>query len=878
MRCAACGTEIGDPGRFCPECAAPLALQDAVTLQASPRRHPLSYSSGSSGDGRFPPGSLLGDRYRVITLLGRGGMGEVYRATDLTLNQPVALKFLPPDTAGTPDLLERFHGEVRIARQVSHPNVCRVFDIGTVAGAAFISMEYVDGEDLAGLLRRIGRLPPDKAIEIARKLCAGLAAAHAKGVLHRDLKPANIMIDGRGQVLIMDFGLAAVADQVSGLEVRNGTPAYMAPEQLAGKEVTERSDIYALGLVLFEIFTGQRAFTAADRSVVPSAARASRDIDPAVERAIARCLDPDPAKRPPSALALARILPGGDPLAEALAAGDTPTPAMVAASDATGTLTVRGAVVSLAVVGVGLIALVLMSAQSNVLRLIPFPYSHDVLAQKGREVAARLGYVDPPVDYSYGWNYRTGYHEWAETTLSAEEYREQVRRGQPALVYFNYRQSPTYIVPLDPRGRPTANDPPVNTPGMVRLELDPEGRLTRFQGVPPQQDGDPAAAPAMDWLKLFEAAGLDPSRWTETASKEIPPFSFDERKAWTGGYAHAPNMPLRIEAAAWRGRPVSFELFGAWRQPARAPRLTPTQTRQAWIGNGLVAFLLLGASWLAWRNYGGGRGDMTGAVRLAAVVFVAESLGTIVAIHHVPLAAEGSHLADAMGSALFVAAIAGVLYVALEPFVRRRWPQTLISWTRLLTGNVRDPLVAGHILLGVAFGVALAILDNALAWYQWSAQGFATLSPTRIGALDGVLMAQLLLTALSAPAAMVMGLLFLFVLFRIVSRNTWIAAAAVVGLVVVIGVAFSRTPVAAIVFAVDFALIFWVTLRFGILPGTLVLVISTLVGQFPLTSDLSAWYANRGLSMIALTAALAIWSFRNALGGRKVLNERFLEV
>src|SRR4029079_16575992 len=214
-------------------------------------------------------------------------------------------------------------GEVRIARQVSHRNVCRVFDLGEVEGAPYISMEYVDGEDLGSLLRRIGRLPGDKAIEFARRLCAGVAAAHERGVLHRDLKPANVMIDGRGQVLIMDFGLAAVAETIAGAEGRNGTPAYMAPEQLAGKEVSERSDIYALGLVLYEVFTGQRAFKTADRSAIPSAASASRDVDPAIERVITRCLDPEPSKRPQTALALARMLPGGDPLAEALAAGGT---------------------------------------------------------------------------------------------------------------------------------------------------------------------------------------------------------------------------------------------------------------------------------------------------------------------------------------------------------------------------------------------------------------------------------------------------------------------------------------------------------------------------------------------------------------------------
>ena len=270
MRCTACHAEIAKPGRFCPECATPLAPGGDATETIAMRHKPPSSSSASSEDGRFPPGTLLTGRYRVITMIGRGGMGEVYRASDLKLKQPVALKFLPEAVAAKPGLLDRFHGEVRIARQVSHPNVCRVYDIGEAEGSAFISMEYVDGEDLGGLLRRIGRLPHDKAVEIARKLCAGLAAAHAKGVLHRDLKPANIMIDGRGQVLIMDFGLAALADQVAGAEVRNGTPAYMAPEQLAGKEVSERSDIYALGLVLYEVFTGQRAFKTTDRRPSPA--------------------------------------------------------------------------------------------------------------------------------------------------------------------------------------------------------------------------------------------------------------------------------------------------------------------------------------------------------------------------------------------------------------------------------------------------------------------------------------------------------------------------------------------------------------------------------------------------------------------------------
>jgi serine/threonine protein kinase len=187
-------------------------------------------SSGAIDHGRFPPGTLLGGRYRIVERLGRGGMGEVFRADDLKLGQPVALKFLPSALDRDPARLTQLHTEVRMARQVSHPNVCRVYDVGEYDGHTFLSMEYVDGEDLASLLRRIGRFAQDRATELARQICAGLAAAHDLGVLHRDLKPANIMLDADGRVRITDFGLAGVAGSFS--DVRAGTPAYMAPEQV----------------------------------------------------------------------------------------------------------------------------------------------------------------------------------------------------------------------------------------------------------------------------------------------------------------------------------------------------------------------------------------------------------------------------------------------------------------------------------------------------------------------------------------------------------------------------------------------------------------------------------------------------------------------
>ncbi len=312
--CPSCDSEIPANSRFCFSCGRSVEANAALVTQTVAR--PSSGSAGSAlqtaasksaAESRFLPGQILANRYRIVALLGRGGMGEVYRADDLTLGQQVALKFPPEAVASNPEAAERFRNEIRVARQVSHPNVCRVYDAGEVEGHLFLSMEYVDGEDLAALLRRIGRLPSDKAIDIARQLCAGLAAAHQKGVLHRDLKPGNVMLDGRGQALLTDFGLAGIAGQIEGDEVRSGTPAYMAPEQLAGKEVTIRSDIYSLGLVLYEIFTGKRPFEAGtiaelvrlrSETTPVSITTLVRDLDPAVERVILRCLEAEPSRRP----------------------------------------------------------------------------------------------------------------------------------------------------------------------------------------------------------------------------------------------------------------------------------------------------------------------------------------------------------------------------------------------------------------------------------------------------------------------------------------------------------------------------------------------------------------------------------------------------
>jgi serine/threonine-protein kinase len=852
MRCSACQAEIAEGVQSCPKCAAPIVPGDKTVTNMTGHQPRPSSSSGSSEDGRFPPGTHVTGRYRIYGIIGRGGMGEVYRATDLKLNQTVALKFLPQAVADKPGLLDRFHGEVRIARQVSHPNVCRVYDIGEAEGSAFISMEYVDGEDLASLLRRIGRLPPDKAIEIGRKLCAGLAAAHAKGVLHRDLKPANIMIDGRGQVLIMDFGLAALADQVAGAEVRNGTPAYMAPEQLAGKEVSERSDIYALGLVLHEIFTGQRAFHTSDRSTAPSA-NLVRDLDPLIATAIARCLDPDPARRPQSALALARMLPGGDPLAEALAAGQTPSPELVASSGSAEGLRIPVAVGCLAAVVAGIAAFSWIGQWKEPVNRTPREFAPEVLAAKAREIASRFGYTRRPVDRAFGWFKDVGYSIYARTQPDFAKRWGQVGNNRPPLLYFWYREAPRFLVPAG--GGPVfRGNPPPAERGNLEMMLDSEGRLLQFQAWP-DATPDEKANRSVDFQVLFSAAGVDPSNLAAAEPAWIPRSAFDARAAWTGTEG---SDPVRLEAAAWRGRVIAFERQFPWRVAAPS-------TDSTFIGVFFV-FLPLVASAVAWRNLRLGRGDTRGATRLALFILVCAITNQLLRTHHVPSGSESFVLYSALNDAVLLPAIYWLVYVAFEPYLRRYVPNTLITWSRLLDGRWQDPLVGGDLLAGVAIAMGVAVGLEAI---------FSGPPPPLLPVVLPVdasgSLAWLTNMILSGFGSTLLFTL-LWLLFRIPARRNWLASMLFVGALLASAVPqLGALGLMAFLFpGVIFGVLALILMRLGVL-AVAAYMFTMYCGPFgnvPWTTSVSAWYARTSLLAIAAILAVAIYGFRTTLAGR----------
>ena len=891
--CTSCGTGLSPNVRFCSSCGRPVSNPDdeatldyaaTATSPLPPRppssSRPSSFPGYQLSEGRFLPGRLIAGRYRIIALLGKGGMGEVYRADDLTLGQAIALKFLPEAATQDGALLERFRNEVRIARRISHPNVCRVYDVGEVDGQTFFTMEYVDGEDLASLLRRIGRLPQDKAVEIARQLCAGLAAAHSKGVLHRDLKPANIMLDGRGQVVVTDFGLAGVADEIRGAEVRSGTPAYMAPEQLAGREVSTRSDIYALGLVLYEVFTGKRAF--AEKAEGALADRTPRrpssvvkDLDPIVEKVILRCLETEPSSRPETALAVAAALPGGDPLAAALAAGETPSPQMVAAAGETAGLRPRVAVICFAAVLVALGVIAFLGVHYTGLDRMHLEQTPEVLAHKAREITVRLGYPDRPLDSAFGFDYDGDFQDSVEKNDKPRPNWDAVLAGRPSLLYFWYRQSPDYMFAQSYRDQLlnpdiiTRNDPPPTLSRMINLELDPQGRLIYFQAIPPQKESASSPPVAYDWKPLFAEADLDPANYQKAEPQWNSLASSDSRAAWTGVWPGT-SRPIRIEAASLHGKPVYFSLVGDWTKPDRVEE--PAQSVGKKIGQILSIVLLLslggGAVFLARRNYRHGRADRDGAYRIATIIFVSEILLWLCRSHLVPgLETLGSFIL-ALCDSLFVAAFIWMVYLAVEPWVRRRWPQTLISWSRLLVGQLRDPLVGRDILFGVILGAVWILIFQ-----------IRSIPLMRMGAAPFLGQSEFLLggrTALGAwltqATTSILGTLqffFLLLGLKVVLRKDWLAAIAFVALFALprgltsshVGV---ELPAEILVYSIAVLIVF----RFGLIPLAVAIFTVNMAANLPFSSDLSAWYMVVSVLALLSVAALAAWGFYHSLAGQ----------
>jgi serine/threonine-protein kinase len=792
----------------------------------------------------------------------------------------VALKFLPALSGGDPRWLERFHNEVRIARQVSHPNVCRVYDIGEAEGLVFLSMEYVDGEDLSTLLRRIGRLPSEKATEIARKICAGLAAAHDRGVIHRDLKPHNVMLNKRGEVLICDFGLAALPDQIDPSEFKQGTPAYMAPEQIKGIGVTAQSDIYALGLVLYELYTGKRPYSGANLQELLKQQEAmsmtgmtshAADIEPAVENIIKRCLDPDPAKRPSNALLVSMALPGGDPLAAALAAGQTPSPELVASSQSLG-LRLRYSLPMLVFVLAGILAYPLVTGPMGALQYTPAEMPPEALRVEARRLAERFGYTIKPVDSIWWVEDNSQVAKYAREKTAVRDWYAAFREETP--LRFLYREAVNDTLGRSPFGDVSWDLPSFERPLMVRLSLDTLGRLRSFEGMPPR-DINGKRGPGVSFENIVEATGLRLERNKPIAPFRTPHAAYDEIYAFEGTLGELLRIPVQVQYGTHRGYLTSMHVKYPW--TTIPPSVPPAKSwgalaREVFLLAGLLTLLFYSFT-LARRNWKAGRADRRGALRLAVAYLVIEIVVYLGKLHVNYEIYMFFFFQRALGDMLMGAGMMYLLYLALEPALRARWPQSIVTWSRVLSGRILDAQVGAHVLTGAALGVFLIICLQARNLYEyWNEGELGSAGSIMLGGAGNWVSqtARLLEGGIQAGLVIFFAILGLKVLFK----RDWLVALVACCILPIQESSLADSTHLWIdipLYAIIYLVILVALMRFGLLSGVVCLCFANALGRSAVNSDFTVWYMTGTVATMILLIAVVLFFFWRSLGDQKLV-------
>ncbi len=829
--------------------ASPTADSGTPSSERSPSRQALRhrvravlFDGATATPTEYEAGTVLGGRFRIVGLVGRGGMGEVYRARDLTLDEDVAVKFLPQELAHDERFMTRFVREVRVARQVTHANVCRVHDIGEVEGRTYLSMEFIDGEDLASLLRRIGRLPLEKASELAQQLCRGLAALHERDVLHRDLKPHNLMVDGRGKLKITDFGLAAAASELGAHELRDGTPAYMAPEQAEGREVTLRSDLYSLGLILYEILTGKRVRDGSNRPEAEGPDSESRlstsvpGVPQEVDEVIRACLQPEPSDRPSSALAVAAALPGGDPVAAALAMGQTPSIDALLHSGS------RGAIPALWGHSLALLAVATLFVLGATFGLTTIlgrsdTRSPEVLRHQARELLDTVA-----------WS-RGHFVEHSELRYDRDLIDAQRRDldGRPVVLLDYRRQGP----PLVPRRLVSMTDPPYDVPGASRVTLDGQGRLrSLFTVLPP---GMSAADTPPEFTPLLAAAQLDVELLESAEPTRAPPAFVDHRVAWRG-YSEALQTQVEVEAASRSGHIVAFDVIPAWDERFGAPQTEPQVSKpqlEAVVLVPIALLLVLGLGWLARRVVRSGEADTRGATRVAIAL---AGTGISIALLDPDLLVGNSNLMpQTLALVLGTVLVTYWAYLVVEPFSRRYAPGAMTSWVRLVRGRFTDPTVARDVLLGVGMSVVATGLERLGS----TIDGLRAYAPATLVSVDSV---AGLLNGISGSMAGAPILFLLFVgLVRLV-RSRRVATALLIGGIAVlfVSVAMSQNagPVSLVAMMLSGTLWGLSIARVGLLGLVTFQLTRNLLSILAISFDAAAWYTSTGI--LGLVAILAL--------------------
>jgi len=643
--------------------------------------------------------------------------------------------------------------------------------------------------------------------------------------------------------------------------------------------------------VMYELFTGRRAHdvrTLPERvrdldSDVTVPSELIRDIEPHVEKTILRCLHHDSTQRPRSAREVLLALPGGDPLAAALAAGETPSPEMVAAAPTEGALKPA--------VAIGLFAgfLLLLAAScwltkfGHLYRLAPLNQSPEVLRARAKEVIARLGYGgDPVIDSADGFTVKGDYLRYITDHDNSPNRWDSLRTDKP--YRFWYRDSPRYFDTEN--GEVNIDVPALNVSGMNLIYLDVDGRLRWFLHVPPQREPESdklkvAQQSPFDWSLLFREAGFDLSTFQKVPSTWIPLHAYDERAAWDGADPLRPDQKIHVEAAQFQGKPMYFETIYPWDQPIRQAPQLESSTERIFVSLVITVFMigLIGSALIARNNLRLGRGDISGALRVASVYFIVRLLVWLFEPHHNgALQSEFLLWLSYISLATFAGFYLWLLYIALEPFLRRRWPHRIISWSRLLRGNFRDPLVGRDILIGVA-GSGIIILSRAIgpAVAHFAGKPFALMVNPGTEIVGSHFFDRL---AAQVTAALFLSLItfFLLLLLVVILRRESVALGAVALILTVFGTMVAGATVGPLISSlVNSAVLIFLLYRYGLLAVCAAAFALHLWVFYPITTELRAWYAIDFVIGAGICIALAAYACYVSMAGQPIFGRKLLE-
>jgi serine/threonine-protein kinase len=620
----------------------------------------------------------------------------------------------------------------------------------------------------------------------------------------------------------------------------------------------------------------------------PSLTSSAKDVDPGVERVVLRCLERDPKERPANARVVLLSLPGGDPLQAAVLAGETPSPEMVAAAAKVGDLRPAVAWAYLLPALAGLVLVAHLAGTTTLIGRLRPGKAPEVLAERARELLATMGYTETPADTALGFDLDFEYLAYVARHDPSPNRWAGVATARPGPLVFWYRQGAEVIAarrfPLMGQlevGRITREDPPPIAPGTVEVVLDHRGSLVSLRAVAsPLEAAKPLREP--DWPVLLSAAGLDASALVPVAPSWTAPVDSDRKAAWDGAYPGQPGVAIHVEAASLRGKPVWFEVHGPWVKAA-PPAEGAMASIVSWTAAMFIGIVLAAIGWVVRRNLLMGRSDRRGGARLAACVSVCLTLGLMLRADHVAsVRGEAALVMNLLALVLLNTAAIWAYYIAVEPIARRIWPQLLISWSRLLGGRFRDPLVGRDGLVGGLVGVVLALVIHlAIAAPPWLG-----LEPNPVRARVVTTLASsrhfgyFIAYGLCGSVAIALSVLFLWFLLRSVLRSSRLALGSLFTMLYVVFLAppiTSSSTLWSVTTLLFTAIWVCVLTRVGLLAAMASLFVFLLLDATPLTLELSAWYAGPALSCLALLAGLLIYCFVVALAGRPMFGHPFLE-